>query len=193
MPTLLEHDPAALCRHRHAPNLGLDSVPRSATVSVSAADNYFAQGLQTVAADIVRVSGRALSEAVRVIYRRGMVCVVMERRASQIKGVVSPWRVLPVWASLEQARRVLSALLEMPEISATQNVPNEPHTSPVAFTWREQRVLQLLRKGRSQTEAGIILGLSVKTVNAYKQRALRKLGLKNNRQLQYWLLENLSE
>ncbi|AOE97964.1 hypothetical protein ATE40_001310 [Serratia surfactantfaciens] len=101
--------------------------------------------------------------------------------------------MLPVWASLEQARRVLSALLEMPEISATQNVPNEPHTSPVAFTWREQRVLQLLRKGRSQTEAGIILGLSVKTVNAYKQRALRKLGLKNNRQLQYWLLENLSE
>ncbi|NIA32178.1 helix-turn-helix transcriptional regulator [Serratia marcescens] len=190
---LLEHDPAFLCRHRHAPNLGLDSVARSAVVSVSAVDNYFARGLQAVVADIVRMSGRALSVPVRVIYRRGMVCVVMERRASQIKGVVAPWRVLPVWASLEQARRVLSALLEMPEISATQNVPNEPHTSPVAFTWREQRVLQLLRKGRSQTEAGIILGLSVKTVNAYKQRALRKLGLKNNRQLQYWLLENLSE
>ncbi|MBH2604627.1 hypothetical protein FG173_04590 [Serratia marcescens] len=45
-----------------------------------------------------------------------------------------------------------------------------------------------MREGFSQTQTGIIMGLSVKTINAHKQSLMRKMGFKNNREFQYWLL-----
>ena len=63
----------------------------------------------------------------------------------------------------------------------------------ISFTQQERRVAQYLRKGFSQTHTGLILGLSVKTVNAHKQSLMRKLGFRNNREFQYWLLARSGE
>lgn len=45
---------------------------------------------------------------------------------------------------------------------------------------REMQVLQQIGIGKTMTEIGIHLGLSVKTVSTYRVRLLAKLGLKNN-------------
>ncbi|MDI3197824.1 LuxR C-terminal-related transcriptional regulator [Serratia ureilytica] len=65
--------------------------------------------------------------------------------------------------------------------------------SPIYFTQQERRVAQYLREGFSQTHTGLLLGLSVKTVNAHKQSLMRKLGFRNNREFQYWLLAGSGE
>ncbi|EMF5053714.1 helix-turn-helix transcriptional regulator [Serratia marcescens] len=57
--------------------------------------------------------------------------------------------------------------------------------TPVFLTCQEIRVAQYLREGFSQTQTGIIMGLSVKTINAHKQSLMRKMGFKNNREFQY--------
>lgn len=98
---------------------------------------------------------------------------------------------LPRRASLPLCRRILIALLSGLIVTPERPMRLGGPTDAVIFTPREQRVLQLLRTWRSQTGIGLVLGLSVKTVNAYKQLAMRKLGFKNNRQLQYWLLAKL--
>ncbi|MET5838227.1 helix-turn-helix transcriptional regulator [Serratia marcescens] len=64
----------------------------------------------------------------------------------------------------------------------------EKSESTVFLTLQERRVTHYLREGFSQTHTSFIMGLSVKTINAHKQSLMRKLGLKNNREFQYWLL-----
>jgi DNA-binding CsgD family transcriptional regulator len=60
-----------------------------------------------------------------------------------------------------------------------------------SLTQREQQVLLYMRAGLSQTDIATMLGISIRTVNAHKQNAMRRLNLTTNRQLQYWLLECL--
>lgn len=48
---------------------------------------------------------------------------------------------------------------------------------------RERKVKEMLVEGKSLTEIGKDLGLSVKTISTYRTRILMKLGLKNNAEL----------
>lgn len=52
-----------------------------------------------------------------------------------------------------------------------------------ALSPREKKVKELLVEGRSLTDIGKELGLSVKTISTYRTRILLKLGLKNNAEL----------
>lgn len=55
---------------------------------------------------------------------------------------------------------------------------------------REMQVLQLIAKGRSVSEIGDELSLSVNTISTYRTRILEKLGLKNNAEITRYALDN---
>jgi two-component system invasion response regulator UvrY len=62
-----------------------------------------------------------------------------------------------------------------------------PHKS---LSDREYQVMCLLGKGRTPTEIGKDLGLSVKTVSTYRTRILEKLNLKTNAQIVHYAVKN---
>lgn len=55
---------------------------------------------------------------------------------------------------------------------------------------REMQVLQLIASGRSVSEIGDELSLSVNTISTYRTRILEKLGLKNNAEITRYALDN---
>ena len=57
----------------------------------------------------------------------------------------------------------------------TTNLPRQRAN----LSGREMEVLQLLTKGRSNKEISARLGISVKTIETYKARAMEKLGFKS--------------
>jgi len=54
---------------------------------------------------------------------------------------------------------------------------------------RELQVLRFLAEGRTATEIGFDLGISVKTVSSYRARLLQKTGLKSNAELVRYAIE----
>ena len=65
--------------------------------------------------------------------------------------------------------------------------------APVALTAREREVLQLLAEGQSTKDIARTLGVSVKTVESYRQRVMEKLGLHSVAELTKWAVrEGLS-
>ena len=65
--------------------------------------------------------------------------------------------------------------------------------TPVALTAREREVIQLLAEGRSTKDIAHTLGVSVKTVESYRQRVMEKLGLHSVAELTKWAVrEGLS-
>jgi len=58
-----------------------------------------------------------------------------------------------------------------------------------ALSDREYEVMVLLARGRTVTEIGEELSLSVKTISTYRARVLDKLGLKNNAEIVYYALK----
>lgn len=71
---------------------------------------------------------------------------------------------------------------------AFKNMPFNP------LSMREFQVLQYLKRGQSQLETSIKLGLNIKTVSAHKRNAMRKIGLLKNYELYHWLrTHNLHE
>jgi DNA-binding NarL/FixJ family response regulator len=78
-------------------------------------------------------------------------------------------------------------------IAETLGAPTEarPHET---LSDREFQVMTLIAQGKTITEIGEELFLSVKTVSTYRTRILMKLGLKNNAQImRYALREGLLE
>jgi DNA-binding NarL/FixJ family response regulator len=67
----------------------------------------------------------------------------------------------------------------------TPDVP--PHES---LSDREYQVLRLLGSGRTISDIGRELGLSVKTVSTYRARVLDKLGMRSNAELMRYAIEN---
>jgi DNA-binding NarL/FixJ family response regulator len=55
---------------------------------------------------------------------------------------------------------------------------------------REYQVLRLLGSGRTISDIGRDLGLSVKTVSTYRARVLDKLGMRSNAELMRYAIEN---
>jgi DNA-binding NarL/FixJ family response regulator len=70
------------------------------------------------------------------------------------------------------------------------NLVSEKITQPHSLTKREQQVLTLLASGKSNTEVGDELFISIKTVNTHKVHILEKLGLKNTVGLVKYAIKN---
>ncbi len=65
--------------------------------------------------------------------------------------------------------------------------------APVALTAREREVIQLLAEGHTTKDIAHTLGVSVKTVESYRQRVMEKLGLRSVAELTKWAVrEGLS-
>ena len=58
-----------------------------------------------------------------------------------------------------------------------------------ALTAREREVLKLLAEGRTVRAAAVVLGLSIKTVDAHKFNLMRKLGIHNKAELVMWAIQ----
>jgi DNA-binding NarL/FixJ family response regulator len=57
------------------------------------------------------------------------------------------------------------------------------------LTSRESEVLKLLAEGRTVRSVAVLLGLSVKTVDAHKFNLMRKLGIHNKAELVMWAIQ----
>ncbi|MBI3898210.1 MAG: response regulator transcription factor [Gammaproteobacteria bacterium] len=75
---------------------------------------------------------------------------------------------------------ISSAVAEQLALGAMPQTEGPPHT---ALSDREYQVFQLLVSGKSVTEIGEQLNLSVKTVSTHKARLMEKLGLTNQTEL----------
>jgi len=82
-----------------------------------------------------------------------------------------------------------TAVREMPERRCGEWLPQELHPRKRVLTAREREVLKLLAEGRTVRSAAVILGLSVKTVDAHKFNLMRKLGIHNKAELVMWAIQ----
>jgi DNA-binding NarL/FixJ family response regulator len=62
-----------------------------------------------------------------------------------------------------------------------------PHAS---LSDREYEVMRLIASGKAVGEIAGLLSLSVKTVSTYRSRLLRKMNMKNNAELTYYVIHN---
>jgi len=77
------------------------------------------------------------------------------------------------------------------EILALHVAKGETGRSPLdALSMRELQVLRRLAKGRTNREIAEAYGISVKTVDTYRGRLLKKLGLRNNAELSRFAILN---
>jgi two-component system, NarL family, response regulator NreC len=92
---------------------------------------------------------------------------------------------------VEAIRKIHSprnAVREMPR-KARVPWPADAHTSRNrTLTSRESEVLKLLAEGRTVRSVAVLLGLSVKTVDAHKFNLMRKLGIHNKAELVMWAI-----
>ena len=68
-------------------------------------------------------------------------------------------------------------------------LPQELAPRKRVLTAREREVLKLLAEGRTVRSAAVILGLSIKTVDAHKFNLMRKLGIHNKAELVMWAIQ----
>ena len=84
---------------------------------------------------------------------------------------------------------VASVLVEDVRRRATEAVQK----APVALTAREREVIQLLAEGHTTKDIAHTLGVSIKTVESYRQRVMDKLSLHSVAELTKWAVrEGLS-
>ncbi len=77
------------------------------------------------------------------------------------------------------------------EVLALHVAKGETGRSPLdALSMRELQVLRRLAKGRTNREIAEAYGISVKTVDTYRGRLLKKLGLRNNAELSRFAILN---
>ena len=77
----------------------------------------------------------------------------------------------------------------IPERRRGDWLPQELLPRKRVLTAREREVLKLLAEGRTVRSAAVILGLSVKTVDAHKFNLMRKLGIHNKAELVMWAIQ----
>ena len=82
-----------------------------------------------------------------------------------------------------------TAVREMQERRRGEWLPQELLPRKRVLTGREREVLKLLAEGRTVRSAALILGLSVKTVDAHKFNLMRKLGIHNKAELVMWAIQ----
>ena len=77
---------------------------------------------------------------------------------------------------------------EMPRRGRGQWSGEERRSRNRALTSREREVLKLLAEGRTVRSVAVLLGLSIKTVDAHKFNLMRKLGIHNKAELVMWAI-----
>jgi DNA-binding NarL/FixJ family response regulator len=81
---------------------------------------------------------------------------------------------------------VSSTLAERLALTVERGFEGPPHER---LSTREFQVLVLIAQGRTVTEIGDELHLSVKTISTYRSRILDKMGLRNNAGLMHYAIE----
>jgi DNA-binding NarL/FixJ family response regulator len=81
---------------------------------------------------------------------------------------------------------VSSTLAERLALTVERGFEGPPHER---LSTREFQVLVLIAQGRTVTEIGDELHLSVKTISTYRSRILDKMGLRNNAELMHYAIE----
>jgi DNA-binding NarL/FixJ family response regulator len=89
--------------------------------------------------------------------------------------------------AIEQVRRYISRDAADLLVRRSINWEVAPHET---LSDREYQVLRLLGSGRTISDIGRDLGLSVKTVSTYRARVLDKLGMRSNAELMRYAIEN---
>jgi len=92
---------------------------------------------------------------------------------------------------VEAIRRIHSPrniVREMPRKDRGPWPDEEQQSRNRALTSREREVLKLLAEGRTVRSVAVLLGLSVKTVDAHKFNLMRKLGIHNKAELVMWAI-----
>jgi DNA-binding NarL/FixJ family response regulator len=77
----------------------------------------------------------------------------------------------------------------LPERRRGEWLPQELLPRKRVLTAREREVLKLLAEGRTVRSTAVVLGVSVKTVDAHKFNLMRKLGIHNKAELVMWAIQ----
>jgi len=113
--------------------------------------------------------------------------------ASQADGPSCTVRQTSAEELVEMVRRTHSAeetaLRVMTERRRGELLPEELLPRKRVLTAREREVLKLLAEGRTVRSAAVVLGLSLKTVDAHKFNLMRKLGIHNKAELVMWAIQ----
>jgi len=116
-----------------------------------------------------------------------------EQREPRANGLRYAARQTSAEELLEMVRRThanqAAGVLEISERRRGEWLPQELHPRERVLTEREREVLKLLAEGRTVRSAALILGLSVKTVDAHKFNLMRKLGIHNKAELVMWAIQ----
>lgn len=75
--------------------------------------------------------------------------------------------------------KALRAIVEGKRYLSASLVRSTGHNPLASLTVREREVLQLIADGKSNAAAGSILGLSPRSVETYRARAMQKLGIED--------------
>jgi DNA-binding NarL/FixJ family response regulator len=81
---------------------------------------------------------------------------------------------------------VSSTLAERLALTVERGFEGPPHER---LSTREFQVMVLLAEGKTVTQIGDDLHLSVKTISTYRARVLEKMGMKNNAELMHYAIE----
>ena len=84
-------------------------------------------------------------------------------------------------------RYISPALAEYLAQAVTRHETSQPQ---LLLSDREYQVLQGLASGKSLTQMGQELSLSVKTISTYRSRILEKMGMKNNAELMHYAMQH---
>ena len=112
---------------------------------------------------------------------------------SQAEGASCAVRQTSAEELVEMVRRTHAggpgSIPEMQERRSGEWLPQELLPRQRVLTAREREVLKLLAEGRTVRSAAVVLGLSVKTVDAHKFNLMRKLGIHNKAELVMWAIQ----
>lgn len=91
-------------------------------------------------------------------------------------------------AAIEDVRRGQRQLVRnLTDVAYRKRFGATPHD---ALSDREYQVLRMIGSGRTVSDIGRDLGLSVKTVSTYRSRVLEKLGMRTSAELMRYAIEN---
>jgi two-component system invasion response regulator UvrY len=100
----------------------------------------------------------------------------------------APEQLIAAIRKVHQGRKYVSASLA--ERLAQQLDPESATLPHESLSDREYQVLCLLASGKTVTEIGAELALSVKTVSTYRSRILEKMAMKSNAELTHYAIQN---
>lgn len=84
-------------------------------------------------------------------------------------------------------RHVSAALAEIMAAYLTINTKKPPHE---LLSNREYQVMRLISSGKTVSQIGREISLSVRTVSTYRTRILEKMGMKSNAELTHYAFQN---